>query len=98
MNLCQKRAFHQGLNKKFDYFKIHLVDVGLLGAMSDLSAKALIDGNDLFTEFKGAYTENFIAQELINSQFALYYWSAEGRAFWSFNQKCLETSRYFDQK
>ena len=62
-------------------FKIFLIDVGLLGAQSNLSAKTIIDGNLLFTEFKGAQTENFIAQELIAcKQQKLYYWASPGSA------------------
>ena len=62
-------------------FKIFLLDVGLLGAQSNLSAQTIIDGNLLFTEFKGALTENFIAQELVASkQESLYYWASQGSA------------------
>ena len=46
-------------------FKVYLVDVGLLGAMSSLSAKTILHENELFQEFKGAMTENYVAQELI---------------------------------
>lgn len=59
-------------------FKIFLVDVGLLGAASSLSPHTIIDGNLLFTEFKGALTENFIAQELVAKK--LYYWASAGTA------------------
>lgn len=62
-------------------FKLLLLDVGLLGAQSHLSPKTIIEGNKLFTEFKGALTENYIAQELIAaSRSQLYYWSSEGTA------------------
>ena len=62
-------------------FKLFLHDVGLLSAQSNLSAKAIIDGDRLFTEFKGALTENFVAQELIASgSKELYYWTSEGKA------------------
>lgn len=62
-------------------FKIFSLDVGLLGAQSNLSPHAIIDGNTLFTEFKGAMTENFIAQELIASLHReLYYWTSSGTA------------------
>lgn len=64
-----------------DIFKIFLSDVGLLGAQSNLSPQAIIDGNLLFTEFKGALTENYVAQELTaNKHKELYYWSSEGIA------------------
>ncbi len=62
-------------------FKIFLVDVGLLGAHSHLSAHAVLEESLLFTEFKGALTENYIAQQLIaaGSQ-GLFYWASEGIA------------------
>ncbi|MBF8262944.1 MAG: hypothetical protein HW387_609 [Parachlamydiales bacterium] len=61
-------------------FKIYLVDVGLLGAMSQLSAKTILHENELFQEFRGAIAENYVAQELIHSQYALFYWTSEGKA------------------
>lgn len=62
-------------------FKIFLVDVGLLGAQSNLPPQTLIDGDLLFTEFKGALTENYVAQELIaTKQIKPYYWTSEGIA------------------
>ena len=47
-------------------FKIYLVDVGLLNRLSLLSPTAFGEGNRLFTEFKGALTENYILQSLVN--------------------------------
>ncbi len=61
-------------------FKVYLVDVGLLGAMSNLSAKTILHENELFQEFKGAMTENYIAQELMHSRYPVYYWASEGKA------------------
>lgn len=57
-------------------FKIYLVDVGLLSRLSFLSPSAFGEGNRLFTEFKGALTENYILQSLI-PQFEVSprYWS-----------------------
>ena len=46
-------------------FKIYLVDVGLLTRLSQLSPNTFGEGNRLFTEFKGALTENYILQGLI---------------------------------
>lgn len=45
-------------------FKLFLVDVGLLGCMAGLRQRTLLDGNDLFTEFKGALTEQYVCQQL----------------------------------
>ena len=59
-------------------FKVFLLDVGLLGAMSELDSKSVIEGNALFEEFKGALTEQYACQELIAScGLVPYYWSAE---------------------
>ncbi len=43
-------------------FKLFVVDVGLLGAMGDLDARSVIDGNRVFEEFKGALTEQYPLQ------------------------------------
>ena len=45
-------------------FKLFLVDVGLLGCMAGLRPQTLLDGNDLFVEFKGALTEQYVCQQL----------------------------------
>ncbi len=59
-------------------FKLYLVDVGLLAAMTDLDAKTLLKGNDVFTEFKGALTEQYVCQQLLAETEAVpFYWSAE---------------------
>ncbi|MDR0619502.1 MAG: AAA family ATPase [Bacteroidales bacterium] len=59
-------------------FKLFHNDIGLLGAMSKLSAKTIIDGNDIFTEFKGALTEQYVIQQLkLNEDLAIYYFSAD---------------------
>ncbi len=57
-------------------FKIYLVDVGLLRRLSQLAPTAFGEGNRLFTEFKGALTENFVLQTLL-TQFEVMprYWS-----------------------
>jgi len=64
----------------FDFFKLYLLDIGLLGAMSSLSPRAVIDGDVLFQEFKGALVENYVAQELAYNGYKLYYWTSEGKA------------------
>ena len=57
-------------------FKIYLADVGLLRRLAKLDPVAFREGNRLFTEFKGALTENFVLQSLV-PQFdaAPHYWS-----------------------
>ena len=57
-------------------FKMFVLDVGLLGCMVGLNKKILLDGNDLFVEFKGALTEQYVLQQLItNPDLNIYYYT-----------------------
>jgi predicted AAA+ superfamily ATPase len=61
-------------------FKAFVFDVGLLGAMVKLAPQVLIERDRLFTEFKGAFVENYVAQQLRSEkQIDLYYWTSEGK-------------------
>lgn len=48
-----------------DGFKLFLLDVGLLGALAEVPSSIAITGNGLFTEFKGAFTENYVLSQLV---------------------------------
>lgn len=62
----------------FNAFKLFILDVGLLSAMSDLDIKSLLEGNSIFEEFKGALTEQYVLQQLItNKDITPFYWTAE---------------------
>ena len=57
-------------------FKLFVVDVGLLSCMVRLRADTLLDGNDMFKEFKGALTEQYVLQQLKTSEdLQVYYWT-----------------------
>ena len=57
-------------------FKLFVVDVGLLGCMAGLRQRTLLDGNDLFVEFKGALTEQYVCQQLKTIQdLDVYYYT-----------------------
>ncbi len=57
-------------------FKLFLLDVGLLGCMAGLHQSALLDGNDLFVEFKGALTEQYVCQQLKTAEdIGVYYYT-----------------------
>ena len=59
-------------------FKLYLLDVGLLTAMGDIDVRTLLGGNDIFVEFKGALTEQYVLQQLIAEVGVTpYYWSSE---------------------
>lgn len=61
----------------FGTFKLFIHDVGLLGAMVNTTEKAIIDNPSIYTEFKGALAEQFVCQELIAADQAVYYWSSD---------------------
>ncbi len=57
-------------------FKLFLVDVGLLGCMTGLHQRTLLDGNHLFVEFKGALTEQYVCQQLKTIEdLGIYYYT-----------------------
>jgi len=66
---------------KNNIFKIYALDIGLLGALSNLPLNIIMDGDKLFTEFKGAFVENYTAQQLISHfDLDLFYWTSKGKA------------------
>lgn len=61
-------------------FKIFMLDVGLLSAMAGISPKTIIEGNSLFDQYKGAFVENYVAQQLkARLDIVLYYWTSKGK-------------------
>jgi predicted AAA+ superfamily ATPase len=62
-------------------FKLFLCDIGLMSAMSMLDARTLLEGDSLFTEFKGSLTEQFVCQELQTTEdIDIAYWANEAPA------------------
>ena len=63
--------------KDLKAFKLFLVDVGLLSCMVGLRQDVLLDGNELFKEFKGALTEQYVLQQMKTIKgLNVYYWTA----------------------
>jgi len=57
-------------------FKLFLLDIGLLSCMTGLRQETLLDGNNLFKEFKGALTEQYVLQQLETiKNLNIYYWT-----------------------
>lgn len=68
--------------KSMNAYKLFLLDVGLLGALSELEAESILDGNDIFVEFKGALTEQYVLQQLISdTRYTPYYFGTEKATF-----------------
>lgn len=63
----------------FNAFKLFVLDVGLLGAMTNLNASAMIDGNKIFEEFKGAIAEQYVLQQFKTiGDMPVFYWTNSG--------------------
>ena len=78
VNRCKKAMLPLAAYEDFSAFKMFLSDVGLMGAMSNVPAQSLLDGNVLFSDFKGALTEQYVLQQLLGkSSLSVYYWSSE---------------------
>ena len=63
-------------------FKVFLMDVGLLRSLSEVSPRVILEGSRIFEEFKGAFTEQYVCQELqLFSQLqSRYYWTSSSKA------------------
>ncbi|MEG1363146.1 MAG: AAA family ATPase [Clostridia bacterium] len=60
-------------------FKIYLLDIGLLRVMCELPYETIINEHDIYNEFNGIFTEQFVLQELsnLNKINSIYYWTNE---------------------
>lgn len=78
VNRSKKGQLPLAAYEDFSAFKIFMSDIGLMGAMSKLPAQSLLSGNALFSDFKGALTEQYVMQQLkTNAELSIYYWSAD---------------------
>lgn len=68
--------------KSMNAYKLFMLDVGLLGAMSEIDAVSILEGNDIFVEFKGALTEQYVLQQLISdTSYTPYYFGTDKATF-----------------
>lgn len=61
----------------FGTFKLFMLDVGLMCAMNRIPSESILLGNDIFSTYRGAMTEQYVCQQLAGTADLLYYWSAE---------------------
>lgn len=62
----------------FSSFKVFMLDIGLLAALSELDEASIVKGSDVFVEFKGALTEQYVFQQLVSStDYHPYYYAGE---------------------
>lgn len=58
-------------------FKLFMIDLGLLGARAKTNAKDVLLNDNAFEEYKGAFTEQYVAQQLFSEGITPYYYSKE---------------------
>lgn len=61
----------------FGTFKLFMLDVGLMCAINRLSSDSILLGNDIFSTYRGAMTEQYVCQQLAGAVDFIYYWSAD---------------------
>lgn len=62
----------------FSAFKLYLLDVGLLAAMAGLDEKTILEGNEIFEEFKGSLTKQYVLCQLKEcTELDVFYWTSD---------------------
>lgn len=79
VNRTKKGLLPLSAYEDFSAFKLFMLDIGLMVAMSKLSPQVLIDGNSLFLDAKGAFAEQYVLQQFktCGREMDVYYWSAD---------------------
>lgn len=78
VNRCKKAQLPLAAYEDFSAFKLFMSDIGLMCAMSNIPAQSILAGNVLFSDFKGALTEQYVLQQLTTiPSLSIYYWSAD---------------------
>ena len=62
------------------FFKVYMSDIGLLRAMSGVSPETVFEENDLYRRYKGAFSENYVFNELISNEIEPYFWRSGNTA------------------
>lgn len=62
------------------YFKVYLSDIGLLRVRSNISAQTILEGNENYIKYKGAFAENYVMTELLSQGKTPYFWRSQNTA------------------
>ncbi len=62
------------------WFKVYMSDIGLLRKKSGVSPTTILENSELYKNFKGAFTENYVLTELLSQQLKPYYWTSGNTA------------------
>ena len=62
------------------YFKVYMADVGLLRKKSNVNYRTILNGDDLYMQFKGAFAENYVLSQLKCMKVPAYFWRTKADA------------------
>ena len=79
LHQCKKPETPLKFYEDFNAFKLYILDVGLLGALSGASPAQMLVKNDVFKEYKGSFSENYVLQEIksLSPSMSIYYYAKE---------------------
>ncbi len=80
LNLVQTLQLPLESMKDNTYFKIYMADVGLLRKKSNVNYRTILNGDESFIQFKGAFSENYIMSELKSLGVSAYFWRTKADA------------------
>ena len=80
LNLVQTPQLPLESMKDNTYFKIYMSDVGLLRKKSNVNYRTILNGDESFIQFKGAFSENYIMSELKSLGVSAYFWRTKADA------------------
>lgn len=80
LNLVQTPQLPLESMKDNTFFKIYMADVGLLRKKSNVNYRTILNGDESFIQFKGAFSENYIMSELKNLGVSAYFWRTKADA------------------
>ncbi|MCF0262493.1 MAG: ATP-binding protein [Sphaerochaetaceae bacterium] len=76
VNRCTKGSIPLKYYEDFSAFKLYVLDCGLLGTISEAPASQILIGNNIFKEYKGSFSENYVIQQLVNIlDLSIFYFS-----------------------
>lgn len=75
VNRVSKLSMPLKFYEEFGSFKLYVLDLGLLGALTEAPADQVLIGNNIFAEYKGAFTEQYVAQQLVAQGIKSYYYT-----------------------
>lgn len=77
--VCRSKSGEMPLSAYEDFgtFKLFMLDVGLMCALNKITSDALLQGNEIFSTYRGAMTEQYVCQQLMGAVDSVYYWSAD---------------------